>query len=155
MCYQGESSFYNNWQYSLQKNFTNEANRSGVFQLDTLNSQYELEMTIDKVQAVGPYVSQGFYVFAAFFYFYSFGDYSGPAETELAISYQLKKDGVVVHHNSFESKKVTETFKKGYKNKKDLIQTFATSMANSTSENFKVVIELMVNDLNDYLSSEK
>jgi len=154
MCYQGASNYRTSWEDALQYNFTREVNRSGTFQLDSAKNSYELELTINKLQAVGPYVSQGIFVYLVFFYVYTSGDYAGPSDTELAISYQLKKNGDVIHENTFDTKKSTEVFKNGYKNKKELIQTFATSMAEATSENYKHVIQLMVDDLNKYFESE-
>ncbi len=154
MCYQGASMFDNDWSTSLELNFYRESQRSGIFKIDSNAIEYQLELTIDKLEAKGPYFSQGHFIFAALFYFYSSVDYAGPAETKLAISYKLKQNGKVVHKNSFNSEKETEQLEKGYKNKKKLIQGFATSMAEATSNNFKNVIESIVQDLNSYFESK-
>jgi hypothetical protein len=154
MCYLGASMFENDWTTALQDNLLRESNRSGVFNIDSIASDYQLEFSIDKLEAKGPYYSQGFYVFLVAFYFYSFGDYAGPAETELAISYVLKKNGKSVREKTFKFEKKTEQLKKGYKNKKELIQGFATSMAEATSNNFKNAMASIVLDLNDYFEGE-
>jgi hypothetical protein len=153
MCYQGESNFLNSWAESMQYHFEREAKRSGTFQLDSLDHDYELEITINKVQAIGPYTSNGFFAFLMFMYVYSFGDYAGPADTEVAISYKLKKGTELIHENTFEAKRKSNAFRHGYNNKKELIQTFGSSMAESTSKNFKDTIELIINDLNKYFES--
>ncbi|MBR9831099.1 hypothetical protein [Acidiluteibacter ferrifornacis] len=153
MCYQGESNYLNSWAESMQYHFEREAKRSGSFQLDSVDHDYELEITINKVQAIGPYTSNGFFAYLFFMYIYSFGDYAGPADTEVAISYQLKKGTELIHENTFDAKKKSDAFRHGYNNKKELIQTFGRSMAESTSLNFKNVIELIINDLNNHFAS--
>lgn len=156
MCYQGASMFEESWSASFRKNLIKEGNRSGVFTIDssTTGGSYQLELSIDQLEAKGPYFSKGFYIFAVFFYVSSFGDYAGPAKTKLAVSYRLKEDGKLIHENAFSAEKETEQLKKGYKNKKELIQGFATSMAEATSYNFKNIIESVVLDLNAYFEKE-
>ena len=87
-------------------------------------------------------------------YGFSYGDYAGPANASLKISYQLKKNGQLMHSNTFGSEKKTEQIRKRYSNLAILQQDYATSMVEATSYNFKKISELIVNDLNTYFKSQ-
>ena len=142
--------YEDNWANMLKKNFQRESDRSGVFEIDSIGADYELNLSIDELQAKGPYLSSGYYIFAGFAYVYSSGDYAGPAETKLAISYTLRKKGMQIRKNTFTVKKETEQLEKGHNTHKELIQGYSTSMAEATSDNFKNVISSIVGDLNSY-----
>lgn len=157
ICFQGNNLFVGDLRDELKYAFVREANRSGVFKVDTSTTEsiYDLTINIEEFSAVGPYMSQGYYVFAMFIYVYSFGNYAGPAETQIKLNYTLSKNGVVVKENNFTHSKTTEQLKKGYKNGKELIRGFATSMAEASSNNVKSGYEDLVQDLNEYFNSEK
>ncbi len=154
MCYQGESMYSQSWEKAFRENFTKESERSGNYSLDNIGDNYQLIFSIDTISAVGPYVSKGTAVFALFFYVYTFGDFAGPAQTNLAVSYELLKNGEKIHAGDFHSGRTIGVLKTGYKSNKKLIQGFATSMADANSENFKVVISAIVKDLNERLNLE-
>jgi hypothetical protein len=140
----------------LKTSLNKEINRSGYFKLDSLKeSAYSLELSIDEIKAEGPYVSKGFFYFALYAYGFSYGDYAGPANASLKISYHLKKDGQLIHSNTFGSEKKTEQIRKRYSNLAILQQDYATSMVEATSYNFKKISELIVNDLNTYFKSRE
>lgn len=154
MCYLGSSNYRYSWNDILNYNFSREAERSGVFQLDSLSSDYTLDLTINKVEAFGPYDSFVGYIFFGFGYILYFEDTFGPTDTEVDITYQLKRNGIIMQENTFNSKQSTEAIIYRKKNREELIRSFASSMAIGTSENFKNVIELIVTDLNNYFETE-
>ncbi len=150
-CTQGKSMIEDNIPSFLKTSLISEINRSGSFNVDTLNnSEYQLELSIDDIKTEGPYVSSGFFYFALYVYGYSYSDRAGPANSNLSISYKLKKNGIVVHHNAFNSEKITEQINKRYTNTSILQQDYAISMVEATSYNFKNIIELIINDLNTF-----
>lgn len=154
-CIQGRSIMEEDPAVFLKTSLNNEMNRSGYFKPDSLKeSEYSLELSIDEIKAEGPYVSKGFFYFALYAYGFSYGDYAGPANASLKISYQLKKDGQLIHSNTFGSEKKTEQIRKRYSNLAILQQDYATSMVEATSYNFKIISELIVNDLNTYFKSQ-
>jgi hypothetical protein len=154
-CIQGKSIMEEDPAVFLKTSLNSEINRSGYFKLDSLKeSEYSLELSIDEIKAEGPYVSKGFFYFALYVYGFSYGDYAGPANASLKISYQLKKNGQLIHSNTFSSEKKTEQIRKRYSNLAILQQDYATSMVEATSYNFKTLSELIVNDLNTYFKSQ-
>ena len=154
-CIQGRSIMEEDPAVFLKTSLNNEIKRSGYFKPDTLKeSEYSLELSIDEIKAEGPYVSKGFFYFALYAYGFSYGDYAGPANASLKISYQLKKNGQLIHSNTFGSEKKTEQIRKRYSNLALLQQDYATSMVEATSYNFKIISELIVNDLNTYFKSQ-
>jgi hypothetical protein len=154
-CIQGRSIMEEDPAVFLKTSLNNEINRSGYFKTDSLKeSEYSLELSIDEIKADGPYVSKGFFYFALYAYGFSYGDYAGPANASLKISYQLKKNGQLTHSNTFGSEKNTEQIRKRYNNLALLQQDYATSMVEATSYNFKKISELIVNDLNTYFKSQ-
>jgi hypothetical protein len=150
-CSQGKSMIEEEMPSFLKTSLESEINRSGNFNIDTLNkSDYSIELSIDEIKTEGPYVSSGFFYFALYVYGYSYSDKAGPAISNLSVSYKLKKGNQIIHSNSFSSEKVTEQINKRYTNPKILQQDYAVSMVEATSYNFKNTIELIVNDLNTY-----
>ncbi|MEZ5105011.1 MAG: hypothetical protein R2757_10985 [Draconibacterium sp.] len=155
-CIQGKSMFEEDIPDFLQASLIEEINRSGNFNYDSLNnSDYQLEISIDEIRTQGPYESKGFFYFAFFVYGYSYADVAGPATSNLAVTYKLKKGDSVLQSNSFYSEKITEQINKRYTNTKILQQDYAISMVEAVSYNFKNVIELIIADLNDYFDKEK
>ena len=152
-CVQGKSMIEEDIPSFAKKSMIDEINRSGNFNSGPLHSaDYTIELSIDQIEAKGPYVSNGFFYFALYAYGYSYSDRAGPAISNLTVSYKLKKDGQVVHRNSFQSEKMTEQINKRYNNPAMLQQDYAISMVEATSYNFKNVIESIVRDLNTYFS---
>jgi hypothetical protein len=154
-CSQGKSMIEEEMPSFLKTSLESEINRSGNFNIDTLNkSDYSIELSIDEIKTEGPYVSSGFFYFALYVYGYSYSDKAGPAISNLSVSYKLKKGNQIIHSNSFSSEKVTEQINKRYTNPKILQQDYAVSMVEATSYNFKNTIELIVNDLNTYFDKQ-
>lgn len=154
-CIQGRSIMEEEPAVFLKTSLNNEINRSGYFKLDTLKeSDYALELSIDEIKVQGPYVSKGFFYFALYAYGFSYSDYAGPANAYLKITYHLKKNGQLIHSNTFSSEKKTEQIRKRYSNLALLQQDYATSMTEATSYNFKTLSERIVNDLNTYFKSQ-
>jgi len=152
-CIQGKSMFEENIPKFLRKSTADEINRSGNFNLDTLGKpNYKIELSIDAIKTEGLYISGGFFYFALFAYGFSYSDRAVPAISELTISYKLKSGDQVVYSNSFQSKKNTKQINKRYTNTAILQKDYAASMVEATSYNFKNVIQLIVNDVNDYFS---
>ncbi len=147
ICYQGLSSFYTPIEQSFKHYLKEESSRSGNYQLDSLDADYELEIILKKVEAYGPYKDVG----SSFFL--STIDYTGtagPAVAELEATYQLKKNGVLIRESPFESNRIVEFIDHDYDDRNDLLKTYAIRMAEATSQNIKTVIEAMVVDLNGY-----
>lgn len=154
-CVQGKSMIEEDIPSFLETSLTDEINRSGQFNVATLNEpEYEIELSIDEMMTEGPYLSSGFFYFALYVYGYSYSDKAGPAVSNLKVSYKLKKNGQIVHRNSFISDKGTEQINKRYTNTNTLQQDYAISMVEATSYNFKNVIELIVSDLNTYFNRQ-
>jgi hypothetical protein len=154
-CIQGKSMIEEDIPTFLHSSLTEEINRSGIFLVDTLkNPTYQLELSIDKVDTQGPYRSSGFFYMLLYVYGYSYSDNAGPAVSKVSVSYKLKKDGEVVLRNAFDSEKTTQPINKHYSNTSMLQRDYAVSMVEATSYNFKDVIELIVNDLNQYFSNQ-
>lgn len=152
-CSQGKSMIEENIPSFLETSLTSEINRSGKFNVDTLNkSDYSIELSIDKIKTEGPYTSSGFFYYALYVYGYSHSDIAGPAISNLQVSYKLKKGDQIIHSNSFSSEKFTEQLSQRYTSTSNLQQDYAVSMAEATSYNFKNTIELIVNDLNTYFN---
>lgn len=154
-CSQGKSMIEEDIPLFLKTSLISEINRSGNFNVDTLNnSEYSIELSVDEIKTEGPYVSSGFFYFALYVYGYSYSDRAGPAISNLRVSYKLKKGDQIVHSNSFSSEKITEQINKRYTNTNILQQDYAVSMVEATSYNFKNTIELIVNDLNTYFNRQ-
>ncbi len=154
-CSQGKSMIEDNIPSFFKTSLISEISRSGNFNVDTLkNSAYSIELSIDEIKTVGPYLSSGFFYFALYIYGYSYSDKAGPAISNLSVSYKLKKGGQVIHSNSFSSEKVTEQINKRYTNTNILQQDYAISMVEATSFNFNNTIKLIVNDLNTYFNRQ-
>ncbi len=154
-CSQGKSMIEEDIPYFLKTSLVSEINRSGNFNIDTLNkTEYSIDLSIDEIKTEGPYVSSGFFYFTLYASGYSYSDRAGPAVSNLRVSYKLKKGNQIVHSNSFSSEKVTEQINKRYTNTKILQQDYAVSMVEATSYNFKNTIELIVNDLNTYFNKQ-
>lgn len=147
ICYQGLSSYYtpveNSFQYYLKK----ESSRSGIYQLDSLDADYELEIIIKKIEAIGPYKDVGYSFFS---YGVEFKGTAGPALAEFVAVYQLKKNGAVIREEAFESNRKVEFIYQDYEDRKDLLKSYSSRMAEATSLNIKTIIEAMVVDLNSY-----
>ncbi len=151
MCYQGISSYYTPVERSFNHYLKAESRRSGVYQLDSLNADYELSIEIKKIEAYGPYTDVG-YTYA---YLFSYRGTTGPAFAELTATYQLKKNGAVIKEETFESNKKVAFIDHFYDDRKDLLKIYSTRMAEATSQNMKTVIEAMVTDLNGYFRKKK
>lgn len=57
--------------------------------LNTSDSDYTIEISIDEMKTEGPYVSSGFFYFALYVYGYSHSVVAGPAISNLKVSYHL------------------------------------------------------------------
>lgn len=153
-CIMGKSMIEEDIPKFIRKSIINEINRSANFKVDTVgSSEYKIDISIDEIKTEGLYVSKGFFYFALFVYGFSYSDVAGPATSTLTISYKLKKDYQVVHSNTFNSEKITDTelIREIYSDTKTLQQDYAISMVAANSYNFKNVIELIVNDINTFL----
>jgi hypothetical protein len=154
-CIQGKTMIEEEIPSFLKASLVNEINRSGNFEVDPLNtSEYSVELSVDEIKTEGPYVSSGFFYFAVYAYGYSYSDRAGPAVSNLKVSYKLKKNNQVIHSNSFSSEKITEQINKRYSNTNILQQDYAISMVEATAYNFKNTIELIVDDMNAFFSSQ-
>ena len=153
-CIQGKSMFEEDIPTFLRASLMDEINRSAGFTADTIGgTEYTLELSIDELKTVGSYESKGFSYFALYAYGYSYADIAGPAISNLTVSYRLKRNGEVVHGNTFISERATEQINRRYMDIKTLQYDYATSMVEAVSNNLKTVIELIVKDLNGYFSS--
>lgn len=152
-CIQGKSMIGEDIPLFLKTSLLSEINRSGNFNVDTLNnSDYSIELSVDEIKTEGPYVSAGFFYFALYVSGYSYSDRAGPAISNLRVSYKLKKGDQIIHSNSLSMEKATEQINKRYTNTNILQQDYAVSMVEATSYNIKNTIELIVNDLNTYFN---
>lgn len=152
-CIQGKSMIAEDIPLFLQTSLISEINRSGNFNVDTLNnSDYSIELSVDEIKTEGPYVSAGFFYFALYVSGYSYSDKAGPAISNLRVSYKLKKGGQIIYSNSLSMEKATEQINKRYTNTNILQQDYAVSMVEATSYNIKNTIELIVNDMNTYFN---
>lgn len=155
-CNAGKSIIQEDIPTFLQSSLINEIKRSGNFYVDSQNkSDYKVELTIDEIKNIGPYVSKGFFYFAVYVYGFSYGDYAGPAVSSMKGTYKLKKGNQILLSKSFSSEHATEQIKKGYVKPKELQKDYAISMVEATSNNIKKTIELIVNDLNAYFNDKE
>ena len=154
VCIQGKTMIKDNIPDFFRDAFVGEIKRSGNFNIDTLNnSDLSVELSINYLNAEGPYVSKG-YTYSAFYIFvYSKTEIAGPAISNLSVSYKLRKNDQVICSNTFVSEMYTEQINRRYNNRSTLIKDYGASMVEATSNNFKNVIELIINDINDYLNS--
>ncbi len=150
-CMLGKSMIQEDIPSFLKSSLIKEIDRSGSFYVGPFNDpDYFLELSIDEIGTEGPYWSNGFCYFDFYMYDFSYGDYAGPACSRLKISYKLVKGDEVIHNNSFCSERISEQIKGGYPSLFLLQQDYAISMVEATSFNFKNIIELIVEDLNNY-----
>ncbi len=152
-CTQGKSIIKDDIPSFLKTSLINEVNRSGNFNIDTINkSKYSIELSIDEIKTEGLYISSGFFYYALYVWGYSYSDKAGPAVSNLQVSYKLKKDNQIIHSNSFKLERYTDLIQYKSSGKKDLQKKYAASMVEANSYNFKNANELIVNDLNTYFS---
>lgn len=155
-CIQGYSMIKDDIPSFLKTSFVSEANRSGNFNIDTINkSKYSIELSIDEIKTEGTYISSGFFYYALYVWGYSYSDNAGPAVSNLQVSYKLKKDNQIIHSNSFKLERYTDLIQYKSSGKKDLQKKYAASMVEANSYNFKNANELIVNDLNTYFKELK
>lgn len=155
-CTQGKSIIKDDVPSFLKTSFVSEANRSGNFNINTVNkSKYSIELSIDEIKTEGLYISSGFFYYALYVWGYSYSDKAGPAVSNLQISYKLKKDNQIIYSNSFKTERNTDLIQYKSSGKKDLQKKYAASMVEANSYNFKNANELIVNDLNTYFKEQK
>ena len=150
ICYQGLSSYYTPVESSYLHYLKAESRRSGVFQLDSLDADYEVEIIIKKIEAYGPYKDFGFSIFINPLSAIIYEGTAGPALAEFVAVYQLKKNGAIIREETFESNSKVNFIHYDDQDRKDILKSYSTRMAEATSLNIKTVIEAMVVDLNSY-----
>ncbi len=88
----------------LSASLIEEGKRRG-FQFDNqaADQPLQLEITIESVNAQGPYTNTGFFAYFVFFYFTQTVEKAGPAMAESRFHFKLKRDGVIVLDDSVTS----------------------------------------------------
>lgn len=148
-CVQGKSMFKDDLTSFLQTSLVREINHTGLVTAEAnKQSEYSIELSIDKIKTEGTYKRSGISLFV----FKTRSEIAGPAVSSLTVSYTLKKGDQVVKRNSFSSSKTTEWIKRKYVDNTVMQQDFAASMVKAAAYNFKKTNGLIVADLNEYFS---
>ena len=154
LCTLGKSVIAENIPDFLEQSFIEESDRSGIYYiLDSEDSEYHLEISIDEIKTEGEYKSGGFFYFAVYVYGYYYSDIAGPALSTLGVSYKLRKDDQVILSNTITAETITKQIPVHVNNVKQLQKDYAVSMVEASSANFKKVIEKIVSEINDYFKS--
>lgn len=151
-CIMGTSMIKQDLPKFLVSSMVEEANRSGQFILSTeIDSGYQLTLSIDAINAEGPYETVGYNYCLFFVYGYSYIYKAGPVKTELVISYKLKKDGEVIHEHTYYSDMTGKEVYTPSGDRKRLMKNLSISMLETTALNFQNIIETIVDDVDKRL----
>ncbi|MEM6524686.1 MAG: hypothetical protein AAF693_12865 [Bacteroidota bacterium] len=160
--YTGWKSTYH---YSIGHNVINEAvdvftraalidefNRSTSLYADSLHHfGYQLDITIDRMEASGPYDHYGEFLFLIFWLMYDTEDHAGPGSAYSRLSYVLKNGDQVLSKGSVENEAVTAPLKKRIRKLMDYRRLYTSQLTEALSFTLKANIESIVNEVNAYV----
>lgn len=131
-----------------------EAERSGVFSIDTAGeAEYSLEISLDSIRTVGPYVSSGTAVVTPFSFHLYRTDYAGPAQSCLYIRWRLIKNGETLLDEQINASREASVLRVHNRNVRKLCEDYTAAMVEAVSLNFKALNEQIVGSINDYFAN--
>lgn len=154
----GQSSIDQQFSDFFINSFIAESQRSGCFisnkQLAN-KGQYSLDISIDSCKTTSVYQRKNTVIFLLFAYTMSFQELGFPSKTILNVNINLRKDDKIVFTKNYKIDR-QQPFVFGRTNNTEKLRSdFTTNMVESLSLTTKQCIENIINDLNEYLNTNK
>jgi len=153
----GQSSIQQKYDDFFSSSLIDESNRTGCFgisNLDSNDSLYTLDITIDTCSTYSKYQRSTTVLFLFFAYSVSASELGFPAETNLKVSTKLKKGNVLIAEKSYAIKRTQPFIPSSNKSVNNLRADFTANMVESLSLSTKQCVEDIINDVNRTLQEK-
>lgn len=146
----GQSSLDRNYADFVEQAFKTESPRTGCYTIvdNPLDADYTLDITINRCEINGQYEMNSMVIFLLFAYSYSFEEMGLPAITNLTISAKLNKGQRTVLEEQYKMGLSLPFLSGNYMNSNKLRADFLNYLVENLSANTKIILEMMINDIN-------
>jgi hypothetical protein len=154
----GQSSLQQKYDDFFANSLLDESDRTGCFGISNLESNasfYTLDITIDTCSTNSKYQRSTTVLFLFFAYSVSSREAGFPAETNLKVSTQLKKGGVLIAEKSYAIKRTQPFIPTPNTSLHNLRADFTTNMVESLSLSTKQCVEDIINDVNRTIQEKR
>ncbi len=152
----GQKSIQQLYDEFFFNSFTDESRRTGCYavsKLDSSDSLYTLEITIDTCITNSKYqITDAFFV-SPFGYSYSYHQMGFPSETNLFVSINLTKGNKLLDQRSYSIRRTQPFLNTFNNNVNGLRASFTANMVESLSLSSKECIEAIISDVNGYFQT--
>lgn len=154
----GQSSFDENYGDFFINSFIKESQRTGCFVTNKNSSnkdRYSLDISIDSCITTSQYQYTSTVIFLLIFFSSSSNEFALPSNTSLNLNIALRKDSNIVFTKNYNFERQQPFIFEKVDTPKKLRSDFVTNMVESLSLTTKQCIEIIINDLNEYLNKKE